>query len=68
MAALVADGRALAVGSIVSVVISIVLCMLSVSLVNWSALRQVSHRTLYLFIYWPTAFTAMYGFALRKTA
>ncbi|XP_026315183.1 multidrug resistance protein homolog 49-like isoform X2 [Hyposmocoma kahamanoa] len=49
MAALIEDGRALAVGTVVSVVISMVFCMLSVALVNWSALKQMTRiRTKFL--------------------
>ncbi|XP_034839685.1 multidrug resistance protein homolog 49-like isoform X2 [Maniola hyperantus] len=42
MEALVEDGTAMAIGMIISVVISLVLCMLSVALVSWSALRQIT--------------------------
>lgn len=46
MAALVNDGRAMAIGMFVSIIISLLLCIASVALVSWSALRQV-HTTPY---------------------
>ena len=41
MAALIEDAQAMAIGMFLSIAISIILCMLSVSLISWSALRQV---------------------------
>lgn len=46
MAALVNDGRAMAIGMILSIVISLLLCIASVALVSWSALKQV-HTGMY---------------------
>ncbi|CAK1554106.1 unnamed protein product [Leptosia nina] len=42
MEALVEDGKAMAIGLFISVFISLVLCFLSVSLISWSALRQIT--------------------------
>lgn len=48
MEALVDDAEAMAIGMFVSIAISLILCMSSVALINWSALRQVriGHKTL----------------------
>lgn len=43
MAALIEDAQAMAIGMIVSTVISLIFCIVSVVCINWSALRQVSH-------------------------
>ncbi|KAI8430776.1 hypothetical protein MSG28_000938 [Choristoneura fumiferana] len=40
MEALVDDAEAMAIGMFVSIAISLILCMSSVALINWSALRQ----------------------------
>ncbi|XP_072931072.1 multidrug resistance protein homolog 49-like [Epargyreus clarus] len=49
MKALVEDGTSMAIGMTVSIVISIVFCMLAVALVNWSALKQITRiRMLFL--------------------
>ncbi|XP_047524484.1 multidrug resistance protein homolog 49-like [Pieris napi] len=42
MEALVEDGKAMAIGLFVSVFVSLVLCFISVSLISWSALRQIT--------------------------
>ncbi|XP_073952681.1 multidrug resistance protein homolog 49-like [Choristoneura fumiferana] len=49
MEALVDDAEAMAIGMFVSIAISLILCMSSVALINWSALRQISRiRKLFL--------------------
>lgn len=42
MAALIEDAKAMAIGLFLSIGVSLVFCMLSVGLISWSALRQVS--------------------------
>ncbi|KAJ2954418.1 hypothetical protein O0L34_g2685 [Tuta absoluta] len=47
--ALVQDGAAMAIGMFISIACSLLLCMLGVGLVSWSALRQISRiRKLFL--------------------
>ncbi|XP_047544251.1 multidrug resistance protein homolog 49-like [Vanessa atalanta] len=49
MKALVEDATAMAIGMFISIGISLILCMLSVSLISWSALRQITRiRLLFL--------------------
>ncbi|XP_045458095.1 multidrug resistance protein homolog 49-like [Melitaea cinxia] len=49
MRALVEDGTAMAIGMFISIAISLLLCMISVSLISWSALRQITRiRLLFL--------------------
>ncbi|VVC86230.1 multidrug resistance protein homolog 49-like [Leptidea sinapis] len=49
MNALVEDGTALAIGMIISMSVSIVLCVVSIALINWSALRQIT-RIRFIFL------------------
>ncbi|XP_048004619.1 multidrug resistance protein homolog 49-like [Leguminivora glycinivorella] len=42
MQALIEDAHAVCIGMFVSIIISILFCMLSVALINWSALRQIT--------------------------
>lgn len=49
MDALVEDGKSMAAGMFLSIGISLILCILSTSLISWSALRQITRiRTLFL--------------------
>ncbi|CAH2103160.1 unnamed protein product [Euphydryas editha] len=49
MKALVEDAKAMAIGMFLSIAISLLLCMVSVSLISWSALRQITRiRSLFL--------------------
>ncbi|XP_039763141.1 multidrug resistance protein homolog 49-like [Pararge aegeria] len=42
MKALVEDATSMAIGMFISIAISLILCMLSVALISWSALRQIT--------------------------
>ncbi|CAG4942049.1 unnamed protein product [Colias eurytheme] len=42
MKALIEDGKSMAIGGFTSVILSIILCMISTSLLSWSALRQIT--------------------------
>lgn len=42
MAALIEDAKAMAIGLFLSIGVSLIFCMLSVGLISWSALRQVT--------------------------
>ncbi|KAG6458009.1 hypothetical protein O3G_MSEX010602 [Manduca sexta] len=49
MEALIEDAKAMAIGMFISIAVSIIFCMLSVGLISWSALRQITRiRTLFL--------------------
>lgn len=43
MVALVEDATAMAIGMFISIAVSLFLCVLSVALISWSALRQVQY-------------------------
>lgn len=55
MKALMEDATAMAVGMITSIIISVIFNMLSVGLIGWSALRQVSTTSVHTY-YGPHLF------------